>query len=84
MSGYRIVCGILWAVIAVGIGAGGVAEDLTIDQIGGAVICFVIAIPAGWYDYRIWALKNHQAPAHPLSRARPCDEHVSCVSSHLV
>jgi hypothetical protein len=56
MSGYRIACGIFWAVIAVGIGAGGVAE-LTIDNIGGAVVCFVIAVPAGWYDYRIWALK---------------------------
>jgi len=34
MSGYRILCGIIWAVIAVGIGAGGVAE-LTIGNIGG-------------------------------------------------
>jgi hypothetical protein len=56
MTGYRIVCGIIWAVIAVGIGAGGIAE-LTIDNIGGAVLCFVVAIPAAWYDYRIWALK---------------------------
>jgi hypothetical protein len=56
MTGYRIACGIIWAVIAVGIGAGGVAE-LSIGMIGGAVVCFVIAIPAAWYDYRIWALK---------------------------
>ena len=56
MSGYRIICGITWAVIAVGLGAGGVAE-LTIDQIGGAVVCLAIAVPAGWYDYRIWTLK---------------------------
>jgi hypothetical protein len=56
MSGYRIACGILWAVIAVGIGVGGIAE-LTINEIGGAVMCFVIAIPAAWYDYRIWAGK---------------------------
>jgi hypothetical protein len=56
MTGYRIACGIIWAVIAVGIGAGGVAE-LTVGMIGGAVVCFVIAIPAAWYDYRIWALK---------------------------
>jgi hypothetical protein len=20
-------------------------------------LCFVIAVPAGWYDYRIWTLK---------------------------
>ena len=56
MSGYRITCGILWAVLAVGIGAGGVAE-LTINEIGGAVVCLVVAIPAAWYDYRIWTRK---------------------------
>jgi hypothetical protein len=38
------------------LGAGGVAE-LTIGQMGGAVLCFVVAIPAAWYDYRIWTLK---------------------------
>ena len=31
--------------------------ELTIDQIGGAVVCLAVAIPAGWYDYRIWTLK---------------------------
>ena len=56
MTGFRVICGLIWAVLAIGIGAGGVAE-LTIGQIGGAVLCFVIAIPAGWYDYRIWTLK---------------------------
>jgi hypothetical protein len=56
MSGYRILCGIIWAVIALGVGAGGVAE-LTIGNVGGAVVCFLIAVPAAWYDYRIWARK---------------------------
>jgi hypothetical protein len=56
MSGYRIVCGMIWAVIAVGLGAGGLAE-LTIDNVSGAVVCLAIAIPAGWYDYRIWTFK---------------------------
>jgi hypothetical protein len=56
MSGYRIVCGMIWAVIAVGLGAGGLAE-LTIDNVSGAVVCLAIAIPAGWYDYRIWTVK---------------------------
>jgi hypothetical protein len=56
MTGFRVICGLIWAVLAIGIGAGGVAE-LTIGQIGGAVLCFVIAIPAGWYDYRIWTRK---------------------------
>jgi hypothetical protein len=56
MSGYRILCGAIWAVIALGMGAGGVAE-LSIGNIAGAILCFVIAVPAGWYDYRIWTLK---------------------------
>jgi len=56
MSGLRIACGILWAVLAVGIGAGGVAE-LTIGNIGGAVVCLVIAALSAWYDYRIWTRK---------------------------
>jgi hypothetical protein len=56
MSRSRILCGIIWAVLAVGMGAGGVAE-LTIANIGGAVLCFAIALPAAWYDYRIWTLK---------------------------
>jgi hypothetical protein len=38
-----------YAVIAVGLGAGGLAE-LTIDNIAGAVVRLAIAIPAGWYD----------------------------------
>ena len=56
MSGDRILCGIIWAVFAAGMGAGGVAE-LTISNVGGAVVCFVFAAPAAWYDYRVWTLK---------------------------
>ena len=56
MTGFRVLCGIIWAVLALGLGAGGVGE-LTIGQVGGAVLCFIIAVPAAWYDYRIWALK---------------------------
>jgi hypothetical protein len=56
MTGFRVLCGMIWAVLAVGIGAGGVAE-LSIGNIGGAVLCFVIVIPASWYDYRIWTRK---------------------------
>ena len=37
-------------------GIGGVAE-LTVGNVGGAVLCFVIAVGAGWYDYRVWTLK---------------------------
>jgi hypothetical protein len=53
MSNARIACGILWAVIAAGVGVGGVGE-LTIGNIGGAVVCIVIAALSGWYDYRVW------------------------------
>jgi hypothetical protein len=56
MSGYRILCGIVWAVFTVIVGVGGVLE-LTISNIGGAIVCFVFAVPAAWYDYRIWTLK---------------------------
>jgi hypothetical protein len=56
MSGWRILCGIIWAVFAVGMAAAAVAE-LSIGIIGGAVVCFVIAAPAAWYDYRVWTLK---------------------------
>jgi hypothetical protein len=34
--------------------------ELAIGSIGGAVVCFLIAVPAGWYDYRIWALKTRR------------------------
>ncbi len=56
MTPLRIACGILWAVIAVGIGAGGVGEVI-IGNIGGAVVCIVIAALSGWYDYRVWTRK---------------------------
>jgi hypothetical protein len=51
-----IACGTLWAVIAVGIGAGG-AGELAIGNIGGAVVCIVIAALCGWYDYLVWTRK---------------------------
>jgi len=56
MSVRRIICGIIWAVLTVILGAGGVAE-LTIDNTGGAVLCFVLAVGTGWYDVRVWTLR---------------------------
>src|SRR5215472_7968144 len=53
LSGFRISCGILWAAIAVILGAGGVGE-LTIGNAGGAIVCFVIAVGSAWYDVRVW------------------------------
>jgi hypothetical protein len=40
-------------------GAGGIAE-LTIDQIGGAVVCLAIAKPGACYGYRIWTLRTRR------------------------
>jgi len=56
MSGMRITCGIIWAVITVILAAGFVAE-LSIHIIGGAVLCLVLAVGTGWYDSRVWTLK---------------------------
>jgi len=56
MSRARMVCGVIWGVIAVITGAGSVAE-LTIGNVGGAAVCFVIAVGSGWYDYRVWTFK---------------------------
>jgi hypothetical protein len=56
MSRFRILCGIFWAAFAVILVAGGVGE-LTISNVAGAVVCFLLAVPSAWYDYRIWALK---------------------------
>jgi hypothetical protein len=56
MSRARIVCGVLWGLIAAVIGVGGVAE-LTIGNVGGAVVCLVVGVGSGWYDYRVWTFK---------------------------
>jgi hypothetical protein len=59
MSRARIVCGVIWGLIAATTGAGGVAE-LTIGNVGRAVVCFVVAVGSGWYDYRVWTFKAHR------------------------
>jgi hypothetical protein len=56
MSVYRILCGISWAVVAVVLAVGGIGE-IGAGTVGGAILCWVIAVLAGWYDYRIWTLK---------------------------
>jgi hypothetical protein len=43
----------MWAAIAVICAAGAVAEVL-VGVYGGAVVCLVVAVGAGWYDYRVW------------------------------
>ncbi len=49
----RVVVGVVAALLAIGLGAGGVAE-LSIGIIGGAVLCFVLAVLCAWYCYRVW------------------------------
>jgi hypothetical protein len=56
MTGYRIFCGIFWAIVAVGFGIGVIANLVRPDR-GEALVGLVIALLAGWYDYRIWTLK---------------------------
>jgi len=56
MSGLRIVVGILWGIITVILAAGAVAEWVTGIH-GGAILCFVLAVGTGWYDYRVWTLR---------------------------
>jgi hypothetical protein len=53
LSGVRISCGIIWAVIAAICLAGGVGE-VTIGNTGGAILSFVIGAGSAWYDVRVW------------------------------
>jgi len=59
MSVLRIISGVLWGAIAVICGVGAVLE-WGIGVHGGAVLCFVIAVGAGWYDYRIWTRRSRR------------------------
>ena len=59
MSTVRIVCGLLWASIALICAAGSVGEWL-IGVHGGAILCLVIAIGSGWYDYRVWTSRSRR------------------------
>jgi hypothetical protein len=52
----RIVTGVMWAVIAVICAAGAVGEWL-IGLHAAAVLCLVIAVGSGWYDYRVWTFR---------------------------
>jgi hypothetical protein len=56
LSGVRISCGVIWAVIAVICGAGGVGE-LTIGNALAAGMCFLFAAGSAWYDFRVWTVR---------------------------
>lgn len=53
MNGLRIATAVLWAAITVICAAGAVAE-LLVGIYAGALVCLVVAVGAGWYDYRVW------------------------------
>jgi len=59
LSGFRIACGILWALIALICAAGGVAE-VTISNAGGAIVSFIVAVGSAWYDVRVWTCKTRR------------------------
>lgn len=56
MTGYRIACGICWAFWTVLFTIGAFAS-FGAGNAGTGLLALVLAGLAGWYDYRIWALK---------------------------
>ncbi|HUJ05070.1 MAG TPA: hypothetical protein VLX31_03060 [Streptosporangiaceae bacterium] len=56
LSTVRIVCGVIWAAIALTCAAGAIGE-VTIHNAGGAILSGVIAVGSAWYDYRVWTLR---------------------------
>ena len=57
----RTISGVLWAAVAVICGVGGVLE-FSVGIVAGGVLCLIIAVGAGWYDYRIWHPKRRRDP----------------------
>jgi hypothetical protein len=56
MTPFRVLCGILWAAIAIGFAIGGI-DNAAAGNWGELAGGLIIAGLAGWYDYRIWTLK---------------------------
>jgi hypothetical protein len=56
MTGYRIACGICWALWTLLFTIGAFTSFAT-GSAGTGLLGLVLAGLAGWYDYRIWALK---------------------------
>jgi hypothetical protein len=50
---------LLWGSIAIICAAGSVGEWL-IGVDGGAILCLVIAVGSGWYDYRVWTSRSRR------------------------
>ena|ERR1700722_14699529 len=56
MGPLRMITGVLWAAVAV-ICAVGTVLEFSVGIPAGAVVCLIVAIGAGWYDYRVWMFK---------------------------
>ncbi len=56
MTVYRVICGIVWAAISIGLLIGAIINIAGGDA-GEAIVGIVLSGLAGWYDYRIWTLK---------------------------
>ena len=57
----RTIGGIIWAAITVILAVGAVLE-FSVGVYAGGVLCLLIAIGTGWYDYRIWRPKRRRDP----------------------
>jgi len=55
-SAVRVINAVVWSVIALVCGAGGVGE-ITIGNVGGAVVTFVLAVFAAGYAVRVWTFR---------------------------
>jgi hypothetical protein len=56
----RLIAGVLWAVIA-GICAAGAVGEWLVGLHGAAVLCLVIAVGSGWFDFRIWVPRRRRS-----------------------
>jgi hypothetical protein len=56
MTVFRVICGLVWGVLAIGFVFGAV-YNLVHPNIVQFVFGAAFAGLAGWYDYRIWTLK---------------------------
>ena len=57
MTPFRVICGVLWGAVALLFGIGAIYNVSHNNSWGEVAFGAVIAALAGWYDYRIWALK---------------------------
>jgi hypothetical protein len=56
MTVFRGICGVAWGVISVAFALGAI-YNIGQHSWGDVILGLLIAVLAGWYDYRIWTLK---------------------------